>query len=132
MDAPSSQKPYGYVAYIDEAGDFGLRNVAPIDHRGASEWLVVSGVVIRAAAESATVDRLRSLRVAARNVQSSALQFRTLGDRQTRIVCAGVAEMDLRLFVVISNKQNMRRHQNELASGISATVRGSTGECVVY
>ena len=35
---------YEYVAYIDEAGDQGLRKVKPIDPDGASEWLIVSDV----------------------------------------------------------------------------------------
>jgi len=112
---------YGYVAYIDEAGDFGLRRVAPIDGNGASEWLILSALVIRAANERATVDGLRRLRLAARNSQPSALHFRTLNDGQKATVCDGLAEMDLRLFVVISNKQNMRRHRNDLAAGVSNT-----------
>jgi len=113
---------YGYVAYIDEAGDFGLRHVVPIDGTGAaSEWLVLSALLIRAANEQATVETLRQLRLAAKNNQSLDLHFRTLNDRQKKIVCDGLAGMDLRLFVVISNKQNMRRHRNDLAAGVSKT-----------
>ena len=40
--------PYSYVAYIDEAGDPGLRRVKPLDHNGSSEWLILSAVVIGA------------------------------------------------------------------------------------
>lgn len=39
---------YGYIAYIDEAGDPGLNKVRPIDANGASEWLILSAVVIKA------------------------------------------------------------------------------------
>jgi hypothetical protein len=117
MNAPTT-KPYGYIAYIDESGDFGLRNVYPIDPRGASEWLIVSAVVIRAEIEASLVDGLRQLRIDAKNTQSPDLHFRTLGDRQKKIVCSGLAEMDARLFVVISNKRNMRRHRNELAAAV--------------
>ena len=31
----------GYVAYIDEAGDAGLKTVRPLDPSGASEWLIL-------------------------------------------------------------------------------------------
>ena len=44
----SNDKEYGYIAYIDEAGDPGLNRVRPIDENGASEWLVLSAVVMRA------------------------------------------------------------------------------------
>ena len=67
MDALSPVKPYRYIAYIDESGDFGLRNVPPVDRGGASEWMVLSAVAIRADTEPKIVDRLRLLRVAAKN-----------------------------------------------------------------
>jgi hypothetical protein len=31
----------GYIAYVDEAGDDGLGRIRPLDHRGASEWMVL-------------------------------------------------------------------------------------------
>ena len=37
----------GYIAYIDESGDDGIRRVRPIDPGGASEWFVISAFVIR-------------------------------------------------------------------------------------
>lgn len=50
----SPQPAYDYVAYIDEAGDPGLDRVKPIDNPGSAEWLIVSAVVIPAAAEGQT------------------------------------------------------------------------------
>ena len=38
---------YGYVAYIDEAGDPSVRTVLPIDPNGASEWLVIAATLVR-------------------------------------------------------------------------------------
>lgn len=111
----------GYIAYIDESGDFGLRNVAPVDQHGASEWLMLSAVVIRSAAESAVIEKLHELRQVAKNIQSTYLHFRTLHDRQKATICNGVAELDLRLFIVISNKQNLRRYRNDRASKVSNT-----------
>jgi len=46
----SAGPSYGYVAYIDEAGDDGLRAVKPISNPGSSEWLVLSAVVLVIAA----------------------------------------------------------------------------------
>lgn len=117
----SAEKPYGYIAYIDEAGDFGLRGVSPMDRGGASEWLIVAAVVVRASVEPMIVDWLRQLRLAANNTQPLTLHFRTLTDRQKRVVCAALADLDLRIFVVISNKQNMRYYRNSLAAGVSNT-----------
>ena len=121
MDAPDPTRPYGYITYIDESGDFGLRKVSPIDRRGASEWLVLSAVVIRAEVEAKTIEGLRLLRIAAKNTQGPDLHFRNLSDRQKTIVCAGLAAMDVRVFVVISNKRNMRHHKNNLAAAVSKT-----------
>ena len=47
-------EPYEYVLYIDEAGDDGLKRVRPLDPIGASEWLVISGVLDRVNNEAAT------------------------------------------------------------------------------
>lgn len=111
----------GYIAYIDEAGDFGLRRVSPVDHRGASEWLMVSGVVVRASNERLVPRWVNEMRIAAKNTQSPDLHFRTLGDRQKKIICKSVAELDLRLFIAISNKQNMRQYRNGFAASVSNT-----------
>lgn len=121
MDALDAPKPYRYIAYIDEAGDFGLRNIAPIDPRGASEWLVLAAVVVRAEAEPNLVGEFRRLRTAIKNTQSPAMHFRSLSDRQKKAVCTWLASINCRLFVVISNKQNMRRHRNRRAAQASHT-----------
>lgn len=121
---PQNPKPHvacKYVAFIDEAGDFGLRYIAPVDQRGASEWLILSAVVIRATNENASIEWLKQMRAAAKNTQSTNLHFRRLNDRQKKIVCSALSDLDVRLFVVISNKQNMRRHKNELAASVSKT-----------
>lgn len=109
----------GYIVYIDEAGDFGLKTVAPIDARGASEWFILSGAVVRKENEHKVPQWLKTIRDQAKNNQSVDLHFRTLSDRQKRIVCERTAQIHMRLFVVISNKRNMRRHKNQSASNIS-------------
>jgi hypothetical protein len=109
----------GYVVYIDEAGDFGLKAVAPIDVRGASEWFIMSGVVVRKENERKVPQWLRIVRDKAKNNQSIDLHFRTLSDRQKGIICEATAKLPMRLFVVISNKQNMRGYKNQSANYIS-------------
>ncbi|MGH6818058.1 MAG: DUF3800 domain-containing protein, partial [Methylovirgula sp.] len=51
--------PIGYIAYIDESGDDGLGN--PGDSRGASEWLVMSAVVIRESNEPDALQWLKTI-----------------------------------------------------------------------
>jgi hypothetical protein len=109
----------GYIVYIDEAGDFGLRSVVPVDPTGASEWLVMGAMVVRRENELMVPSWLKTIRHEAKNNQSIDLHFRKLSDRQKRIICAGVAKLPLRLFVVVSNKQNMRQHKNPSASYVS-------------
>ena len=111
----------GYIAYIDESGDIGLRTVVPIDPKGASEWLVIAAVVVRAENEQNIAEWLRDIRVKAKSTQSPDLHFKTLSDAQATVVCGELAERDLRIFVVISNKQNMRQHRNERAAKVSGT-----------
>lgn len=109
----------GYIVYLDEAGDFGLKNVTPIDERGASEWFVMGAVVVRKENEAEVPRWLRSIRDDAKSTQSIDLHFRTLSNRQKLLVCQKLAELHVRLFVVVSNKQNMRRYRNQSASRIS-------------
>ncbi|MBB2695139.1 UNVERIFIED_ORG: hypothetical protein GGI63_006113 [Rhizobium esperanzae] len=42
-----SDPDFEFVAYIDEAGDPGLRRVRPIDPVGSTEWMTLSAVVVR-------------------------------------------------------------------------------------
>lgn len=110
----------GYIIYVDEAGDFGTRTVSPIDPRGASEWMILGAIVIRKEDESKAPAWLKSMRDAAKIFQPPSLHFRTLQDRQKTIVCAELAKLRARAFVVISNKRNMRRYSNPRAGYISA------------
>ena len=57
----NSSPDYGYIAYIDEAGDPGLKTVRPLDENGASEWLVLSAVVMKAEREAKVVDWVSGL-----------------------------------------------------------------------
>ncbi|MDF1748463.1 MAG: DUF3800 domain-containing protein [Alphaproteobacteria bacterium] len=110
----------GYIAYIDEAGDFGLKNVAPVDPQGASEWFCMGGILIRKSNETKINNWLKDVRLSAKNTQSNDLHFRKLSDRQKTIVCQETAKLNIRAFVVLSNKRNMRRYHNPRASKVTS------------
>jgi len=109
---------YGYVAYIDEAGETGLTKVRPIDENGSSEWFVLSAAVIRAAREPDVVGWVRDIRDSIGVRQRPDLHFRMLSPTRKIAVATKVAELPMRGFVVISNKKNMRQHHNFNAAKI--------------
>jgi hypothetical protein len=39
--------PVGYIAYIDEAGDGGTSKIKTDCSPGASEWMILSAVLVR-------------------------------------------------------------------------------------
>lgn len=106
---------YGFVAYIDEAGDTGLERVRPIDPVGATEWLCLSCVLIRANNEPLVPNWVRDIRENIEATSADILHFRRLSPTRKRVVCELVAELPVRLFAVTSNKKNMRQYRNERA-----------------
>jgi Protein of unknown function (DUF3800) len=110
--------PY-YVAFIDEAGDTGLKNVRPIDPDGATEWLCLGAVLIRTKHEPEVSDWVRTILSKARCNRTD-LHYRRLSAPQKRIALQEVAQLPLRGFMLASNKKNMRRHRNERAERVGA------------
>jgi len=105
--------PIGYVAYIDEAGDDGLnRSLRPDDPRGASEWMVMSAVVVRVENDNRTVGWVRDIIGQLRQPQLTHLHFRRLRDDKKEIVCTEIAKLPVRCFTVMSHKKNMRNYKN--------------------
>jgi hypothetical protein len=41
MFAPEIQREYEYVAYIDEAGDPGLKRIGTKESPGSTEWFIL-------------------------------------------------------------------------------------------
>lgn len=109
---------YGYVAYIDEAGDPGLKKVRPIDSDGSSEWLILSAVVMRQKWEDNVVDWVDNIRNGLDLKQRRDLHYRDLSPTRRLAVARRVASLPLRGFVVCSNKKNMRKHENKNAAKI--------------
>lgn len=103
---------YKYIAYIDESGDEGLNRVRPLDPQGASEWLILSAVVISAHREREPLELVKRMKAAFRNHQKPDIHFTDLNAAKKRVACSMIAAQPLRCFVVASNKKNMRRHRN--------------------
>lgn len=107
--------PYSYVAYIDEAGDPGLKRVKPRDNPGSSEWLNLAAIVVRAENEAKVVPWVRGILSQFKNNQRPYLHFTDLTPSKKVLVCSTMAQLPLRCFVVCSNKKNMRGYRNPLA-----------------
>jgi hypothetical protein len=46
MSAAPNLPEYEYLAYIDEAGETGLKRILSVDQRGSSEWFILSLVLV--------------------------------------------------------------------------------------
>ena len=115
-------KNVGFVAYIDESGDDGIAKVAPLDEGGASEWFVLSAVLVR----KATNPELGWVRGILSDLdlrQRRTLHFQRLDEQRRLRVCEAVAELPIRGFVVGSNKLNMRGYTNPRAANVYAPAR---------
>ncbi|TDR87209.1 DUF3800 domain-containing protein [Enterovirga rhinocerotis] len=121
MSDSKLEQPYRYVAYIDESGDDGLRKIWPLDSEGASEWLVLSAVVVRAERERDVLAWVKEIKEEIRHRQTPDLHFSRLSDDSKRLaVCQQIAKRDVRCFAVVSNKKNMRGYANPRAAKVPA------------
>ena len=118
MSKSSDRPRYDYIAYIDESGDDGLKAVKPRKSPGSSEWLILSAVVVRASNESKVAEWVRDIRSGFRSKQAKALHFADLSPPNKRAACEKIAGLDLRCFVVASNKKNMQGYANPDAGKI--------------
>lgn len=107
---------YRYVAYIDEAGDPGLRRVRPRSQKGASEWFIVSAALIPSELEGEAAGWVSEMLEAMNSPQMRDIHFAKLTDNRKAIACTILADKQVRLFTVISNKQNMEGHLNPFAA----------------
>lgn len=114
--------PYEYVAYIDEAGDPGLKRVKPKHQNGSSEWLIVSAVVIGRSNEENVAGWVRDITSKLKNHQRKGIHFKDLHPKKKQVVCEELAKLPARLFVIASNKKNMEGYKNPFAERISMDV----------
>lgn len=109
---------YGYIVYIDESGDDGLRRIKPLDDGGASEWFVLSGVAISAKREQEVTQWVNELKSNFKNHQRPDIHFVHLNEAKKRYACRYLADLKARYFVVASNKKNMKGYNNPFADKI--------------
>lgn len=114
----------GYVAYIDEAGDDGIK--APNARlSNTSQWMIISAVVMKVSNEEQVLKDFRSAVASLDQHQMTHLHFRKLNNEKKNIICKKIADMKLRAFVVLSHKRNMigRRNLNAEKSMVNKTAR---------
>ena len=109
---------YEYVAYIDEAGDDGLRRVRPVSNNGASEWLILAAVVVKKNRETEIKKWIIDLTSNFKHHQRDGVHFSDLNPAKRLAACEFLASKDLRIFVVASNKKNMQGYENPAAAQI--------------
>lgn len=114
MDGKRPQ--YHYIAYIDEAGDPGLRRVKPRSPNGSSEWFIVSAALVPVEYEESVASWVTEMMTAMNSRQMTDIHFAKLTDNRKALLCTLLAEKHVRLFSIISNKQNMEGYRNPLAA----------------
>jgi|SRR5579871_1897924 len=98
---------YDYVAYIDEAGDPGLKRLRPKHPKGSSEWFVLSGVVIAKEHEMPMRDWVAAMLEATGRSQRKDIHFRALHEGHKELVCRMLAARQVRLFAICSHKKSL-------------------------
>jgi hypothetical protein len=117
MRSPSFEPPpYRYIAFIDEAGDPGIKRVRPIDPVGGTEWMTVGCALFQRDRERQLPSFVGEIlaRIHIRNRPD--LHFRDLSPSRQKEVCELVARLPAQYFVVCSNKRNMRQYENPRAA----------------
>jgi len=109
---------YSYVVFIDESGDDGLAQVKPLDPNGSSEWLILSAVVILSKNEMDVGGWIKETEKKFKNHQRAGIYFKDLNPAKKRTACQDLAEKPVRLFIVASNKKNMKKYENLNAAKI--------------
>lgn len=101
----SLPKPAYYI-FCDEFGDQSLKSTA-------SEWFILSAVVVAAHRVPDLQDWIRRIKRPMKNQQRPGLHFKDLDDcmkfRSTRFL----GKMPVRCFGLLSHKENMRNHRNK-------------------
>jgi hypothetical protein len=114
-----SDADYSFIAYIDEAGDPGIRRVAPIDANGATEWFTLGCAVVKAEREGEPIRYVSRVRSIINSHQRPDIHYKNLKPWQRHAACKELANENVRLFAVVSNKQTMRGYRNPSAEAVS-------------
>lgn len=105
--------PIGYIAYIDESGDDGIRRVRPIDPGGASEWFTLAATVIEAREEQ-KIPQWHS-DILSGSKQRRDIHFNKMTEANRLAACHYLASTPARIFFAVSWKPTMRGHRNPAA-----------------
>ena len=110
---------YEYIAYIDEAGEVGLNKVLPMDENGSSEWMIVTAVVVSRQTERDVPYWIQELIGLMGSPQMKDIHFRHLNKAQKALACSYIANKNIRIFSIASNKKNMKGFRNPFAEQVS-------------
>jgi hypothetical protein len=109
----------GYIAFIDESGDDGIKYVKPSDPRSASEWMVLSAVVVRMERHHEVQPWTKDILLSLSSPQAKSIHFAKLSPRKRLITAKKLSGLGVRCFVAISNKRNMSGYYNPRAATVS-------------
>ncbi len=111
---------FGYVLYVDEAGDEGLKSLRPENPQGSSEWMVLAGYLVRAERDLVLPIHLNELRSHIDDAtQGRVLHYRKLSPSKRLAATRFLAGIEARAFAVCSFKRTMLGHRNERAAAAS-------------
>jgi Protein of unknown function (DUF3800) len=113
----------GYIAYIDESGDPGIKDNSLLGKGPSSEWFSLGALVVKSTRESEVVSWVQEIRNKSRILQRPDIHFADMKRWQREFACSYIAEQPVRCFAVVSNKKNMIGYRNikaEAARGGSA------------
>lgn len=113
-----SKPDFEFIAYIDESGDPNLKRVRPIDDVGGTEWITLSAVLVRRVNDDKIAGWVSSINSAIGHANPQIIKFTKLSSSDKLQVCELASKLPLRMFVVASNKRNMRHYENPRAARI--------------
>ena len=102
---PTSLHPPAYHIFIDEFGDHRLKATA-------SEWFILSAVVIQARREPDLPRWIAAIKKPMKNAQRPDLHFQKLDLPMKLRACRFIGKLPVRIFTLISHKENMLNHRN--------------------
>jgi len=115
----------GFLLFIDEAGDEGLKQVRPLDENGASEYFILAGVLIRTARYAELVQSFNVIKHRLGLAPTDTVHFRDLTSEQKTLVVSEISKLKIGLVAIVSNKRNMLRYRNTRCEAkVSEIVRG--------
>ena len=99
------KNPAAYVVFCDESGDPGLKSKA-------SDWFIVSAVVVRISNERRVPEWIRRIKKPMRGQQKAELHFHLLDPAMRYRASRMLGKLPVRCFTIISHKQNMVGYSN--------------------